>query len=303
MRGKGYIVVVCVMLLSVVNSYAQMRSTVSINNDHLILWLNLKSPAKEIDSILKVAGIADDGVRKIKSGDYAVLNNDGWREVGLHNNVIQFERSLADINNNPQSKPYQVTTRLSLFDVKPGYPEAVKFGINKFRTVSVYELASGLTRFILPGHQQAKRAFLSGSFNGWSTLKGLMHKSDGGWMLDVKLAPGAYEYKFIVGGGWMTEHNNLVEGDDGAGNVNSLYFKYNYTFKLSGYPSAHRVTIAGDFNDWDGNQILMDKKEKYWERPVYLADGSHAYHYYVDGNWITDPANPVKINAEDGKQN
>ena len=269
----------------------------------MTLQLDLRSSKKAIDSILNIAGIDATGIHKIQTGDYSVLNNDGWRETKLENNIIEFERSLQDLNNNPQSRPLQITTRIDMFDVKPGYPETVKFGVNKYNKITVYELASGLTRFILPDYQRSKRVFLSGSFNGWSTLKGLMKKTDGGWLLDIKLAPGAYEYKYIADGRWIIDPNNLLQADDGDGHLNSVYFKYNYTFKLNGYQSAHRITVTGDFNNWDGNQVIMEKKSAGWERQVYLIDGSHAYHYIVDGQWVTDPANPLKIKAEDGKEN
>ena len=204
---------------------------------------------------------------------------------------------------NPQSRPFKISTLIPSLNGKPGYPADVKYGINKYAKITVYELSSGLARFILPGFERAKRAFLSGSFNDWSTLKGLMKKTDGGWILDIKLDAGAYEYKFIADGRWMDDPNNLQHVNDGAGNVNSVYFKYNYTFKLAGHTSAQRVMVAGDFNDWDANELVMEKTAKGWERQLYLGDGKHEYRFLVDGEWITDPANPLKeTNAEKIKE-
>jgi hypothetical protein len=37
----------------------------------------------------------------------------------------------------------------------------------------------------------------------------------------------------------------------------------------------------------------MEKTETGWELPLYLREGTHAYKFIVDGNWITDPENPV----------
>ena len=65
-----------------------------------------------------------------------------------------------------------------------------------------------------------------------------MKKTDGGWMIDLKLDAGAYEYKYIIDGGWRTDPNNLQQVNDGAGNLNSIFYKYNYTFKLNGAASA-----------------------------------------------------------------
>jgi hypothetical protein len=303
MKFFGSIAFLFLLLLSSrQTAIAQSHNTLIIAGDHLVLALDLKSSSKQLDSVLKVAGINSSGA-KILRGDFSALANDGWKETKRENNLVEFNRSLSGLNDNSQSEPYRITTRLPRFDGEPGYPEKVKFGINNYAKVTVFELSSGLTRFILPGYQQAKRVFLSGNFNNWSTLQGLMKKLDGGWLIDIKLAPGVYEYKYIVDGRWRTDPNNLQEINDGAGNVNSLYFKYNYTFKLAGYPSAHRVILTGDFNSWDANQIILERKGNNWQRQLFLDDGSHTYHYLVDALWITDPANPNKVKDEDGHEN
>jgi 1,4-alpha-glucan branching enzyme len=282
---------------------AQNRNTLVIAEDRLILKIDLHSSKQELDSILKIAGISGSNAEKILKGDFSALSADGWNMAGNENSVVQFERSLIDLNYNPQSEPYWITTRIPQIDGKPGYPAKVNYGINKYAKITVYELSSGFTRFIFPGHLLAKRVFLSGSFNNWSTLKGLMKKADGGWVIDIKLEPGAYEYKYIVDGRWTTDPNNFLSVNDGAGNVNSVYYKYNYTFKLSGYASAHEVVVAGDFNDWNANELIMVKKGNTWERRLYLNDGKHTYRLKVDSNWITDPANPLKEKDESGNLN
>ena len=304
MRLCRHIVILLLLLTgSMSKAIGQNRNSLIITEDNLILQLDLKSPAKELDSILKIAGISSSNTGKVLKGDFSGLNVDGWKMSAHENNVVQFERSLSDLKENPQSQPYLITTRIPQIDGRPGYPENVKYGFNKYAKITVYGLSSGLTRFILPGYQLAKRVFLSGNFNSWSTLKGLMKKTDGGWVIDVMLAPGAYEYKYIVESRWITDPNNLLQMNDGDGNVNSVFYKYNYTFKLSGYTSAHRVTVAGDFNKWNANELIMEKKGDAWEHELYLSDGMHQYRFMTDGQWITDPANPVKVKDDDGNLN
>ncbi|HEY2580437.1 MAG TPA: hypothetical protein VGI43_01445, partial [Mucilaginibacter sp.] len=259
MRRYGHTVIILLLLCSISKTIAQKRNTLVIADDRLVLQIDLQSSKNELDSILKVAGLNSSNTEKILRGDYSVLSADGWNLTRQENSTIEFNRSLIDLNNNPQSKPYSITTRIPQIGGKPGYPAKVNYGINKYARVTVYELASGLTRFIFPGAQDAKRVFLSGNFNNWSTLKGFMKKTDGGWLLDLKLEPGAYEYKYIVNGRWTTDPNNLLITNDGSGNANSVYYKYNYTFKLPGYASSHRVVVAGDFNNWNANEIVMDK--------------------------------------------
>lgn len=52
----------------------------------------------------------------------------------------------------------------------------------------------------------AEKIFLAGSFNGWDPIHTPMVRSeDGRWNVSLKLAPGRYEYKFVVDGEWCCE--------------------------------------------------------------------------------------------------
>ena len=149
MKHYGYIALLFLLLLcNRQTAIAQSRNTLVITNDHLVLQLDLKSSSKELDSALKVAGISGSNAQKILKGDFTAFTNDGWKQTKRVNNLVSFERSLADLNNNPQSEPYRITARLPRFDGEPGYPQNVKFGINNYAKITAYELSSGLTRFI-----------------------------------------------------------------------------------------------------------------------------------------------------------
>src|SRR5205823_4708559 len=136
-----------------------------------------------------------------------------------------------------------------------------------------------------------RRIQLSGSFNSWTTQKGLMTKTDSGWISDIKLEPGPYAYKYIVNGQWILDLSNNLRENDGFGNYNSIYYRYNFTFKLYGNPSAKRVILSGSFNKWDTNELVMTQQGNHWEKPMYLHEGTFLYRFLVDGRWITDPAN------------
>jgi hypothetical protein len=295
-RPAVHIVIILLLLFGNIRAcFAQNRNKLIIAQDRLVLQIDLKSTNNELDSAFKIAGISRVDPELVKKGDFAAIVNDGWDIGPRKDDRIEFDRSLTGLSYDAQRAPYMITTRLPNIEGKWGYPAPVKYGINKYGKITVYELSSGLTRFILPGYESAKRVFLSGSFNNWSTLNGAMQKADGGWMIDIKLNPGAYEYKYIADGRWITDPNDQQKVDDGGGHVNSVYFKYNYTFKLAGYPSAQRITVAGDFNNWDANELIMERKNGVWERPMYIADGKYYYRFMVDGQWTTDPANHLKI--------
>jgi hypothetical protein len=52
----------------------------------------------------------------------------------------------------------------------------------------------------------AKRVALCGDFNGWSASATPMKRAkDGHWETTVALAPGRYEYKFVVGREWIPD--------------------------------------------------------------------------------------------------
>lgn len=299
-------VVIVFLLLScfIFDAKAQKRSSLILGKDHLILLIDLRSSKQELDSLFKAAGIKGANSATILKGDYSALTKDGWNISKRSINSIQFNRSLSDLNVNAQNKPFLITTNLSNNDDnRPGYPADETFGINKFSQVNVYELPSGLTRFYLPGFLKAKRVLLSGNFNNWSTLKGIMIKTDSGWVADVKLAPGVYEYKYIIDGRWQRDKSNLQQHPDGFNDVNSVYYRYNHTFRLPGFAGAHKITLAGSFNNWDANAIILQKKGTSWETKLYLHDGMHTYRYLVDGQWFTDPANPVTLKDIDGHTN
>ncbi|TWI96699.1 AMP-activated protein kinase-like protein [Mucilaginibacter frigoritolerans] len=275
---------------------AQGHNALIIEEDRLIIQIDLRSSKIQLDSILKIAGIREANTDNIIKGDFGFFKNEGWVFEAKQDNIVKFNRPLIVLSNNSQRTPYLVTTQIPDINGKSKKSPLVNYGINKFAKITVYELASGLTRFILPGYERSKRVFLSGNFNNWSTLKGLMKKADGGWLLDVKLEAGACEYKFITDGRWTTDPDNLIQTNDGAGNVNSVYYKYNYTFKLSGYSLAHKITVAGEFNNWNTDELSLGKKDNIWQLQMYLSEGKHLYCFMVDDQRITDPLNPHKEN-------
>ena len=52
----------------------------------------------------------------------------------------------------------------------------------------------------------AKKVCLAGSFNGWSADATPMQVNEYGvWSVELRLAPGRYEYKYVVDGEWRGE--------------------------------------------------------------------------------------------------
>lgn len=67
--------------------------------------------------------------------------------------------------------------------------------------------------------------------------------------------------------------------------------------------TAKKVQFAGDLTGWDKPR-LMDHSGDHWTISFKLPPNSRAeYKLVVDGKWILDPANPVKVDNGMGGQN
>jgi 1,4-alpha-glucan branching enzyme len=157
--------------------------------------------------------------------------------------------------------------------------------------------------FKLKGFSDAKQVILAGTFNNWNSGELLMSKTAGGWELPYILAPGNYEYKFIVDGKWMKDPDNPYSMGTSNMENSVLAFKPNYTFTLSKFPDAKQVIVSGNFNNWNPEGYTMQKKDGVWSIPVYLKTGKCTYKFIVDGKWILDPDNKLWEENEYGTGN
>lgn len=159
------------------------------------------------------------------------------------------------------------------------------------------------TQFDLKGFKNAEGVVLTGSFNGWNETELKMDRTEGGWKINYALAPGNYEYKFIVDGEWITDPDNpyfIYHGDY----VNSfIIIDQNHSFTLQGYPDAKSVIVTGSFTGWSEANNRMVRKGNKWVFPMHLAPGKHTYKFIVDGEWILDPENHLYEENEYGTDN
>ena len=166
---------------------------------------------------------------------------------------------------------------------------------------SVYYVTNHEFSYI--GDSETKKVFLSGSFIDWNPKELRMLKvKNGVFKLPVYLVEGTYTYKFIADGDWMTDASNSNKVPDGNGGYNSvLALGKPHIFKLSKYPDARNVFVAGEFNDWNPSELAMSKVGLEWQLPYVLSPGNFQYKFVVDEQWVFDPDNPLLI--EDGAGN
>jgi 1,4-alpha-glucan branching enzyme len=68
-------------------------------------------------------------------------------------------------------------------------------------------------------------------------------------------------------------------------------------------PSAHRICLAGTFNDWKPDTTEMIKRDGKWETDIPLPPGTYEYRLVVDGQWMPDPGAKQNVQNPFGEQN
>ncbi|RKZ27020.1 glycoside hydrolase family 13, partial [bacterium] len=158
----------------------------------------------------------------------------------------------------------------------------------------------------------AENVFIAGTFNNWSQSANEMKKGDDGiFRIVIKLKPGEYQYKFVVDGNWKEDTDNPNKVDDGYGGTNSVVevpaveqeVQSKTTEKKTSEgkavftyfdPDAREVYLTGDFSNWNPKGIPMTKQpDGTWVARIDLKPGEYEYKFVVDGNWMTDPMNPI----------
>jgi len=70
------------------------------------------------------------------------------------------------------------------------------------------------------------------------------------------------------------------------------------TFKIANEDAAS-VALAGDFNDWQSDKILLKRKGDVWEATVRLKPSRYQYMFVIDGErFVPDPE--ANMYADDG---
>lgn len=163
---------------------------------------------------------------------------------------------------------------------------------------------NGNTLFQLEGYEWAREIILAGSFNNWNEHYLKMKKVPGGWEVRIDLPPGRYEYKFIADGNWLHDPANRNKVRNEHNTFNSvLQVQKRVTFQLPGFWDAKKVILAGSFNNWNEHDLKMEHQGDHWTLSLQLNGGKHEYKFIVDGQWMTDPANPLKQKDRHGNVN
>jgi 1,4-alpha-glucan branching enzyme len=276
-----------------------------IEDGRLILTLNLHWSEKERQQLFVLFDLDSVLLAEVYSGKTAIsVNGVNWTVKKISTGVAELSKPLETGSANEIGKTdlYNLMDQWMNFRGKITNSEEV-YGVNSFRFDNAFVYSGTLARFYLPGFENAGKVYVAGSFNNWSTISTPLKFMGKGWMVDLKLNPGKYVYKFVVDGRWTTDpSNNLRERGD-AGTFNSVVWCANHSFFLKGYPDAGRVVVTGNFYHWSPKGLAMKRISDGWTLPVWFRDGTYVYKFLVDNKWMTDPANPLTRVDADGNFN
>lgn len=177
----------------------------------------------------------------------------------------------------------------------------------------VLDVAKGEVTFNLykPTAKEVKLAgTMMGSDDWGASAVPMTYDSDTGyWSITKALAPGRYEYKFIVDSAWITDPLNSEESrgnstfflPDPSGKISPEIDGRNVTFIYKD-DTASDVKVAGTMTDpqWNEGALSLDKDETdgLWKLTMEdVAPGKYQYKFVVtaegseEANWVADPWN------------
>ncbi len=276
-----------------------------VENGRIIFTLNLTWTAKEKKELTNLFDLDSTLIVQVYNGKSMIVANDEtWNIKKIKSTIVELSKSV----NSKSDKTLQINDLFLVIDKWMNFrgkvdESPVVYGVNDLKFPYVFNYDQNKAKFYLPAFKEAGNVYLSGSFNGWSTTRTPMSRVNDGWMIEVHLKPGKYTYKYIIDGKWKSDPNNKLREDDGADGYNSIVFCCNHLFELEGYQGSRKVVVTGNFFKWNPQGLMMNRTNNGWSLPIYLRDGTYAYKFIVDYQWMTDPANPVFRKDGEGNLN
>jgi len=288
-----HIILILLLLASYAGrSQADMKDVCRIDNNRMIFTLDQSWPAARKKEVMKQFDIDSSLMAAAFSGKTDVtVSGVKWSVKKLDGKRVELSKPMGSPSTG-QDDVYMLDD--SWINAQGAEErESAAYGLNVFSLYTVFKYSNGIARFFLPERKYARQVYLAGSFNNWSTMQTPMIRCDSGWFITIGLKPGKYTYKYIIDGKWSPDPYNKLREDDSQGGENSVVFCYNYRFFLPYYKGSKKVFVAGSFNNWNPYELRMIRVANGWAVNLYLREGTHAYKFIVDGEWILDPTHNV----------
>ena len=296
-------VILFLLMLSSLKAQVDTKGVCQIDDGRILFRLDLRWTLAQRNQVAKQFDLDSMLMTEVYKGKEVItFKGVEWRVKKLDPNFIELSKPL-----DKPSGGKDINEDVFLIDDRwveiesANERESVTFGVNKFTRTGIFHYVKGVVTLYLPGHTNARKVYLSGTFNSWSRMETPMNRTDSGWIATLALLPGKHAYKYIIDGKWTPDSFNRLKEDDQNGGSNSVFFCYNRSFRLRDHEKAHEVVLAGSFNGWNEQELRMIRINGVWLINLYLREGTHAYKFIVDGQWMNDPAN--KLTRPDGGGN
>lgn len=296
------------------------QASYTIRGGRMLITIDKHIGKMKLAKFVEQYDLSDLGLPNILlSGKTSKLKTAGWKiDLNTRGRLVLSKPILGvDQLENPEKRmALTEEDHPNTYDLFPAENDNLVYGFNRFAGKHPFAVHDSLVTFFLKWPTIGRQVLLAGSFTNWQSHALHMTPTDSGWIATVKLSPGKYWYKFIINGDWITDPDNKLIETDPSGNMNSVYYKPNTVFSLSGsnnapagtrtpalnnaLNSARAVFLTGSFNDWNPKELPMEKGPLGWTIHLYLSEGTYTYKFVVDGKWYADPANALR--SPDGHQ-
>ncbi|KAK9824654.1 hypothetical protein WJX72_012101 [[Myrmecia] bisecta] len=148
-----------------------------------------------------------------------------------------------------------------------------------------------ITTFKWPAALDGQEVSVVGSFSDWQSPIELRKSPEtGDYIRCVPLAPGNYQYKYVVDGVWTTSPCEPVTSDGQGFFNNQRLVSPTVTFHWSRKWGGSEVFVAGDFTAWaELVPLRVDPASQDFNLSCSLTPGTYSYQFLVDGTWMTSP--------------
>ena len=130
----------------------------------------------------------------------------------------QTGKASPSVGETPKSRLHKSKGKPVKLEGKPATSLPVKKSPGKVISLGGSEVRAVRLALFEP---DAKQVSVCGAFNGWSTAA-LTRQADGEWETTLHLAPGRYEYKFLVDGQWAPDPRARENVMNEFGTLNSV---------------------------------------------------------------------------------
>jgi hypothetical protein len=198
-------------------------------------------------------------------------------------------------------------------------PTVIDVAVRTIRTMQAPRLVGDTLLLTYRSRDQVRFVGVRFRHEQWAVLHAYAVNENGVFVLDYPLPAGVgrLAYRIMVDGVWMTDPSNpLVETDERGvavsvfevetepwrSVVNPEVKAGKATFVYLGTPGT-RVSLVGDFNEWDPfAELMTEERPGRFSATIAVRPGRHYYAFFAGGRKVLDEANSETGVDPDGRR-